>query len=307
MGRYWSCALAQCVKELTRAQHFDIVHLEPMQMWPYMSRAESGAPVVVEQSDTVETMQHSAQEWGGLRKLAGTVEARRLRAITIKYARLAKRRVAPTGNMQQSLQAATGVPFVLVRDGVDVASLDLPREPGREPRVVFVGSMAWRLNSEAAEYLVKEIMPRVWAIRPGVKCQLVGSNPPASIRALASERVEVTGTVPDVRPYLAQANVVTAPMLWSAGTNIKSLEALASGCPVVATSVAMRGLLFNHREHYFKADTPHEFANAIVHLIDHPEEAERMGAASRRLAASHYDWSVSAAALEQVYLEAAQT
>jgi glycosyltransferase involved in cell wall biosynthesis len=151
------------------------------------------------------------------------------------------------------------------------------RRAGRRD-VLFVGLMSHGPNEEAAAYLAREVMPRVWDAQQDARLVLCGRQPSASVRALASSRVEVTGTVDNVGEYLSRAAVVTVPLLRGAGSSLKAVEALASGAPVVSTAVGMRGIDGarpgeTHDEH----DDPVSFASAIIAALrdDNPALDER--------------------------------
>ncbi|PWH19831.1 MAG: glycosyl transferase family 1, partial [Ardenticatenia bacterium] len=135
--------------------------------------------------------------------------------------------------------------IAVLANGVDLEHFrpaDGPRVP---ETLVLSGKMSYHANITAVFYLVEEIMPRVWARRPGVRVQVVGAWPPRSVRRLAERfpgRVEVTGWVPDLRPYLQRARLAVAPLRYGAGIQNKVLEALACGTPVVATPQACSAL-----------------------------------------------------------------
>jgi glycosyltransferase involved in cell wall biosynthesis len=153
-------------------------------------------------------------------------------------------------------------------------------------------------------YLMNEIMPLVWAKQPDVKLQIVGKDPPASIRALADHpAVTVTGTVQDMRPYLQRASLAVVPLLYGAGIQNKVLEAMASGTPVVATSQAVLALDAEPGRDLLVAQTPAEFAEKIVHLINNPLLRDQVGSAGRRYVENNHQWVKIAERLEGVYHE----
>lgn len=165
------------------------------------------------------------------------------------------------------------------------------RRAGRRD-VLFVGLMSHGPNEEAAAYLAREVMPRVWDAQQDARLVLCGRQPSARVRALASSRVEVTGTVDDVGEYLSRAAVVTVPLLRGAGSSLKAVEALASGAPVVSTAVGMRGIDGARAgETHDERDDPVSFASAIVAALRHDNPALDVRAARARALAERYDWS----------------
>ncbi|MCS7261538.1 MAG: glycosyltransferase [Anaerolineae bacterium] len=197
-------------------------------------------------------------------------------------------------------------PITVLPNGVD---LDYFR-PGDGPRapetLVISGKMSYHANVTAVLYLVEEIMPRVWAQRPGVRVQVVGAWPPRRIRQLAERfpgRVEVTGWVPDIRPYLQRARLAVAPLRYGAGIQNKVLEALACATPVVATPQACGALQVQAERDLLVADSAEAFARQVLRLLDDDALAARLGAAGRRYVERHHDWNTVAAQLEGIYAE----
>lgn len=136
-------------------------------------------------------------------------------------------------------------------------------EPQRET-VVFVGHLGWRPNIDAAHWLVEEVWPHVRVLEPAAKLQLIGRSPAPSVRDLAADDIDVVGDVASTIPYVTGARVATAPLLAAGGTRLKILEALASGTPVVATTLGALGIEDVDRNALAIEDEAYEFAKAIV-------------------------------------------
>ncbi|MCD6671528.1 MAG: TIGR03087 family PEP-CTERM/XrtA system glycosyltransferase [Burkholderiaceae bacterium] len=138
---------------------------------------------------------------------------------------------------------------------------------GSAPIVVFTGAMDYWANVDAVEWFVEQVWPHVRACRPGARFFIVGSNPTPAVCALeAHDGVQVTGRVPDVRPYLAHADVAVAPLRIARGTQNKVLEALAMAKPVVCTSAAASGLNLPMDNGFRVHDDGKAFAEAVVAL-----------------------------------------
>ena len=210
------------------------------------------------------------------------------------------------GNGRGHLSGA-GQPIVVLPNGVDLeyfrAAPPLMRVPDT---LVMTGKMSYHANVTAALYLVHRVMPLVWRVRPQVKVILAGANPPASVWRLAAEfpgKVQVTGQVPDLRPYLYRAAVAVAPVRYGAGIQNKVLEAMACGAPVVATPQACTALQTVAGQDLLVGQDSTELARAVLSLLSDPELAARLGAAGRRYVERHHDWHVVAAYLEDIYRE----
>ncbi|HUG90530.1 MAG TPA: glycosyltransferase [Planctomycetaceae bacterium] len=152
-------------------------------------------------------------------------------------------------------------------------------EPGGEvaDRVVFVGSMDWLPNTDGVKRFVREIWPQARKARPAATFQIVGRSPDASVRRLAGiEGVEVTGSVPDVRPYLAEAAVVVVPLYAGGGTRLKIFEAMAMEKAVVSTSLGAEGLKLTPGVHVELADDDRAFAGRVVELLSDDDRRRQL-------------------------------
>lgn len=189
-----------------------------------------------------------------------------------------------------------------VPTGVDIAYFDPSPSAVPEPgRIVFTGSMDWLPNQDAIRWFCAEVMPEVVRRVPDARLSVVGRNPPSSLVGAdgAGARVEVTGRVPDVRPYLEAASVVVVPIRIGGGTRLKIYEAMAMGRPVVSTTIGAEGLPVTHGENIVIADEPRELAAAIADLLADPARARELGERSRTWVREHFSWSAVAARFAQ--------
>lgn len=180
-----------------------------------------------------------------------------------------------------------------VPTGVDTdyfAPMDLPPEPGH---LVFVGAMDWLPNSDGITWFVRDVLPLVRKAVPGARVSIVGRNPGTAVRRLAEahEGVEVTGAVPDVRPYLARGSAVVVPLRVGGGTRLKIYEAMAAGRPLVSTSVGAEGLPLEPNEHYLAADSAPDLAEACIKLLRDPAAAEAMAKRGSEFVRGHFGWA----------------
>jgi polysaccharide biosynthesis protein PslH len=179
--------------------------------------------------------------------------------------------------------------------------------------------MSYHANITAALYLVRDIMPLVWARRPDAEVWVAGKDPSREVQALTAsnatksesradgnKRVFVTGTVPDLRPYLHKATIAVAPMPYGAGIQNKVLEAMACGAPVVASPQAASALPADPGSDLLVASGAEAFAEAILELLDHPERREQLGRAGRGYVERCHSWDGIGAQLESIYAVAAQ-
>jgi len=162
---------------------------------------------------------------------------------------------------------------------------------GAGPTIVFTGQMDYPPNVEAVDMFARSVMPKVLQAYPAARFAIVGRAPAAAVRALAGVNgTMVTGPVPDVRPWLAGADVVTAPLMIARGVQNKVLEAMAMARPVLLTPAAATGIDAKDGTHFALADTPEALAvHALALLADKPA-ADAMGSAARRYVIEECGW-----------------
>jgi glycosyltransferase involved in cell wall biosynthesis len=141
-------------------------------------------------------------------------------------------------------------------------------------------------------YFIAEILPELRREVPGLSLAVVGRDPAERLRAAcATAGVQVTGTVADVRPHVAEAAVYVVPLRIGGGTRLKIFEALAMGKAVVSTRVGAEGLPIVPGEHFLQADSPADFTQAVVTLLKDPDRRRALGRAGRRLVEDRYSWT----------------
>jgi sugar transferase (PEP-CTERM/EpsH1 system associated) len=163
--------------------------------------------------------------------------------------------------------------------------------------LVFTGAMDYWPNIDAVQWFASEVLPRLRDSRPNVRFVIVGMRPAPVVRDLAGDAVTVTGTVPDVRPYLRHAAVVVAPLRVARGIQNKILEAMAMGRPVVASEACAAPIDAVAGRDLLTASDAEGFVAALESLLAAPERAEAIGAAARLRVASRYSWDAQLATL----------
>ena len=162
------------------------------------------------------------------------------------------------------------------------------------PLLVFTGQMDYRPNIEAVESFARHALPAIRAVHPQARFAIVGRSPVPQVKALAGlPGVIVTGAVPDVRGWLAAADVVVAPLRIARGIQNKVLEAMAMGRPVVASAEAAQGIDAGDGTHMLIAADPAAEVEAVIALLADPERAGRLGRAARGRMEERYRWSAT--------------
>ena len=187
----------------------------------------------------------------------------------------------------------------VVPNGVDTAYFNPRAVPpsSTEPAVIFTGDMSYFPNVDAVIYFAERVFPLVRKSVKTARFLIVGRNPSRKVQRLAGDGVVVTGFVPDVRTWLAQARVAVAPFTIAAGIQNKILEAMAYGLPVVTTSRTLQGLLPAVAALVQAGNTPEEMASQVIELLQDSRLASRRGAQGRDRVLEHYRWDTALARL----------
>ena len=323
----WQPALARRIQAWIEATPLDIIHVEHLRgaayglntlrtlavstAWASGSHARRPA-VVYDSVDCISCLfQQAASANSTLRgRLMSRIELARTRRYEAWLAGQFRQVLVTSPVDRRALldlaaHHAQPTPCIcVVPNGVDLAHFGCNGEPRQPDTLVFSGKMSYHANASAALYLVRQVMPLVWAERPQVRLTIVGQGPPGPVRALAAlhaPRVSVTGTVPDIRPYLHRAAVAVAPMLYAAGIQNKVLEAMAAGTPVVASPLATAALAARPEHDLLVAESAHAFARATLDLLGDAALRYELGQAGRAYVQAHHAWDGIAAQLEAVY------
>jgi glycosyltransferase involved in cell wall biosynthesis len=200
----------------------------------------------------------------------------------------------------KALNPAT--PTVTIPNGVDIDFFTPTGFEPDEPALLFTGNFDYPPNLDAALRLVRDIFPRVKQAVPAARLTLVGGNPPPALRAYARDDIEITGRVPDLRPYFECALVYVSPLRLGAGIKNKVLETLAMQTPVVATPLSCDGIPVEHGEHVLLATHDDEFVAQIVALLQDPALRARLAQNGRRLVEDQFTWQRVADLYEELYL-----
>jgi polysaccharide biosynthesis protein PslH len=300
---YTRTVMSRTLQELFRTQRFDIAVLEGVHLGGYLSllRSADCRPLVVCDWHNVESEildRYSATASGPLRKLYARIAARQLERYERWFVNQCDMHVVVSERDRDSLVHRYGStkPVVVVENGVPLdyfACGEGLAAGGARFRVLFSGAMDYHANVEAAGWFASAVWPEVQRAMPDAVFTIVGRNPAPAVRALAERpRVEVTGTVPDVRQYYREAAVAVVPVRVGGGTRIKILEAMAAGVPVVSTGLGAEGLAAKPGEHYVAADSAEQMSAAVIGLLRAPDECVRLASRAAGLIRQQYDWAL---------------
>lgn len=243
----------------------------------------------------VETMiwrRHADTAEGWARRAYFRLQAERMFAFEKQACLASGSIIAVSAKDAETMRGLFGVQRVHhTPTGVDTAYFaPQPAPPAAD--LVFVGSMDWMPNIDGVTWFHADILPLLRKQFPECSLAVAGRAPGAAIQALGKTdtRIRVTGTVPDIRPWLWGARISIVPLRVGGGTRLKIYEAMAAGVPVVSTSIGAEGLDYTDGEDILIADSPEAFAGACARLLSDPALAARIAANARHLVASRFSW-----------------
>lgn len=297
------------------SEKFDIVQVESLEMAPYITtvrrkRAEGLPRIIFDDLNVEYLLQRRAWEtdlalpprWG--EAFYSLIQWQRLILYERAMLQLSDGVLAVSQRDAEHLQQLSSSSQIgVVGNGVDT-SFYLPGEQGEEKGLVFVGKMDFRPNIDAVLWFTEKVWPRIKQRKPKTQFWVVGRNLSPRLQHLKRDpQIIITGPIPDVRPYLAQAAVVVIPLRMGSGTRLKILEAMAMGKAIVSTSLGGEGIALQSGQEVLIADTPHEFAHKTLQLLESREERKKLGTAARRLVEEKYDWQAVIPRLEEFYAQ----
>jgi sugar transferase (PEP-CTERM/EpsH1 system associated) len=316
-GLFASRSLRRTIENWSRSTRYDAVVVFCSSMARYLDcRALTDVPVIVDFVDV------DSQKWrdyaakaSGLKRRLFTLEGNRLCRLEQRLCRRANT-VTVVSNDEADLlrKTAPDAPVRAIENGVDLdyfalsalaPSDDATQTSENSAEIVFVGALDYRANVDGVVWFCQNVWPQLRTAVPNATLTLVGRCPTPPVLALGElPGVSIAASVPDVRPYLARAAAVVAPLRIARGIQNKVLEAAAMAKPVVASPQALTGLELVDGEHAVCANSPDEWVGALVNLLSSKEKQQQIGQAARNFVELHYRWEARLAPLDDVLVAA---
>jgi polysaccharide biosynthesis protein PslH len=196
--------------------------------------------------------------------------------------------------------------ITVVPIAVDTNSTQPVRRPSGSANILTLGTLHYLPNADGIRWFLKEVFPLIRRDVPQASLTIVGKNPPQDFllsAASSAGAIVVTGYVPDLTPHLEEAALMVVPVRAGGGMRVRILEAFARGMPVVTTTVGLEGIEARPGEDVLVADTPAEFSERVVELLDNEQLRARLSANGRRLVETTYDWQVVLKKMHEMYRE----
>ena len=309
----WQPAMAREIVQRAARNEFDIIHIEHLRgsrFGLFLKSRVRNVPVLWDSVDCISHLfqQAARQSRSFVGKFMTRFELSRTRRaegdlacqfdhllVTAPSDRTALLGLVPQGRNPSAIS--------VLPNGVDLEYFHPNTKIQREPEtLIFSGKMSYHANISMATYLVEEIMPRIWKVRPATRLYIVGKDPSTAIKKMErNPLITVTGTVEDIRPFLWRATVSVVPLLYGAGIQNKILEAMATGTPVVTTCQTLSALQAQPGRDLFASDDPDGISQAILQLISNRDLQKETGDAAERYIRTFHNWSLIASQLVSIY------
>jgi glycosyltransferase involved in cell wall biosynthesis len=301
--------MAHQVDQLAAREEFDIVHADQMNMAQYAARL-AATPKVVDAHNALwllykrlwQTMPPGPRkwilnrDWRLLKKYEGRV-CKEFDAV-----------VSVSEEDRRALEEAAGqrLDITVIPIAIDTDEITPVTYQPQGDRILHIGTMYWPPNIDGVLWFLREVLPLIRVERPGVAFDIIGANPPKEIVAFGEVdiNVRVPGYVEDLTPYLEGASLIVVPLRAGGGMRVKILNTFGRGLPVVSTTLGAEGIAAQPGEHLLVADSPDDFARAVIRLLEDRQFAAELGRRGRQLIESTYDYRVASRSLEGVYAKA---
>ncbi len=320
--RFYDPAFEARLRELLAEVTFDLIQIEAIEAACYLPvvknalvrTAQTGTKVVFDTFNAEYQLQRviASIDRRELKRLPAAIysliQTRRLKRYEAEMCRIADAVIAVSPEDAEALRSlfhSDGKVFI-VPSGITVKDYTKPDETLtlHANSLIFTGKMDYRPNIDAMLWFADEIFPLIQQQMPDIHVYIVGQQPHARLDRLRSlHAMTLTGRVESVIPYLHAGAVYIAPLRMGSGTRLKLLEAMASGCAIVATTTASAGLLDEAKQAMKIADDPQIFAQAVVELLRDRDQRQAAGVQAYEQVSAHYDWSKLIPKLLNTYRE----
>lgn len=293
VSRFFSPDFNKRLIELLEANTYDIVHLESLFMTPYIHtiRKYSDSKIVLRSHN----LEHLI--WERLANSTGNTAKRiYLKHLSSKLKKYEYRTINEVDGIAaisfedttRYQQLKCKAPLLTIPFGIDLSKYPFKKETNATSSTLFhIGSMDWEPNKEAINWLLDDIWPKIDPTKASL--HLAGRNMPGYITQQANDGLKIYGEVPSAVEFMAQFDIMIAPLLSGSGMRVKIIEAMGMGKAVITTKIGAEGIMYTNHENIRIANTSKELIQTIKELVENPEEVKRLGDNARQLIELHYD------------------
>jgi sugar transferase (PEP-CTERM/EpsH1 system associated) len=288
-------------KSFVEKNKIEICYFQFVRLAPFAKKINTKK--VLDFQDTLSmNMKRRADNSGLLEKILFTIEAKRLARYESKMFEVFDALTIITQADRELLQSPRKNEVYIIPNGVAETYFTYPQPKEKPFDVLFSGAMSYAPNIDAAEYLIKEIMPLVWEKKPNVKIVIAGGGSPSWLEKLANERIIMPGWVEDMKEYYSQTKLFIAPMRIGTGLQNKLLEAMAMNVPCITSSLANQALRAKDKEEILIANNAREYADYIIKMLDNKELSQNIAQAGKDYVFNEYSWQNSCEKLSSIFM-----
>jgi sugar transferase (PEP-CTERM/EpsH1 system associated) len=299
VGLFYSPTIKKKIHRLIAEKKPDAIYCHLIRMSEYVKQVE-GIPKTLDYMDVFSKgMQRRAERSGFLMKQAALFEYKRLLFYEQAIFDSFQHQVIISEQDKSLIPHPERDRILVIENGVDL-SVFYPMAAEKKFDLLFTGNMAYPPNIEAAIYAAKFILPELSKKRPGLKLLIAGIHPSASVRKLQADNVSVISEFSHIREAFAMSRINLAPMLTSIGLQNKILQAMAMKIPSICSSLANNAVKAMDGKSILVADTPEQFKNQILLLLDNPAVYAELAQESYRFVIAHYNWGSQNEKLEKL-------
>ena len=312
--------MQETVNRLVQENDFQFIHADQLTMVQFALRGASVVPgkkpkVIFDAHNAVWTIVERMKENARFfLKPVLAVEARRVKQYEGELLRTVDHVLAVTDIDQKLLEEALRFskpnesdrvsPITVIPIAVDTQKLKPVNRKVGSKNIVTLGTLHYPPNADGIRWFFNEVFPLVQKRVPDAALTIIGKNPPQDFIELAERNpgvIKVTGYVDDLRPYLEESALMVVPVRAGGGMRVRILEAFAYAMPVVTTTVGLEGIHGMPDHDVLVADTPVDFANRTVELLENASLQEKLATNGRELATKKYDWQAALSAMRPIY------
>jgi glycosyltransferase involved in cell wall biosynthesis len=313
-------SMQELVDELVQGGDFDFIHADQLTMVQFAVRGASATPgkrpsVIMDAHNAVWTIvERMGENARWFLKPVLEVEAKRIKKYEGELLRTVDHVLAVTeldrACLEEAMRSLNGnrdghaAPVTVIPIAVDTHQLQpVKRKPGSK-NIVTLGTLHYPPNADGIRWFLNQVFPLIVRHVPDATLTIIGKNPPQDFLDAAArnpEALKVTGYVPDLAPYFEESALVVVPVRAGGGMRVRILEAFAYALPVVTTTIGLEGIEATPEEDVLVADTPVDFANRVIELLEGVALQEKLSANGRQLAETKYDWQVVLSAMNPIY------
>lgn len=302
---YLSNSLRKAITQYIESEKFDLIHVETFYVVPNIPK--TNIPIIlVEQTIEYAVYKHFVDQFKHLiLKPLLFLDVEKIKYWESHYWQKVNRVVAVSDSDKQEMKKINpGLNIGVVPNGIDASWFSNSQfTKSHPPTILYVGNFKWLQNVEAVEHLHSLVWPQIKKLVPRAKLLIVGRGMDSRLYSLKSKDVEINEHIDDIRSAYQSADLLVTPIKGPGGTRLKILEAMASGLPVLSTSVGVEGLNVKNGQEVFIENNFSFMGTTAGKLLKHRSTTQIVAKRGQKYVSQNYSWQAISRQLEQIYYE----